>query len=90
MEVKLDFTDDEMKDYLLKTGKYKITSVKCMISNGWFSVSESSVEVAYPIGDTETEDWLMNIGGVPPIYVFDYLSISGVFTKEIKTKLLNL
>jgi hypothetical protein len=78
-----------MKDYLLKTGKYKITSVKCKISDGWFSVSESSVEVAYPIGDTETEDWLMNIG-VPAIYVFDFLSISGVFTKEIKTKLLNL
>jgi len=89
MEIKLDFTDDEMKDYLLRTGKYKITSVKCMASDGWlFSISESSVEVAYPIGDNETEDWLMNIG-VPPIYEFDDLRISTVFTKEIKTKLLN-
>ena len=88
MVIKLDFTDDEMKDYLLRTGKYKITSVKCMESDGFWSVSESSVEVAYRIGDTETEDWLANIG-VPIKHVFDWVSISGVFTREIKTKLLN-
>jgi len=88
MGFKLEFGEDEMKNFLLKTGKYKIVSVKCQLADFW-SVVEGSVEVAYPIGDTETENWIMN-AGIQPKYVFDYLSISGVFSKEIKSKLLNL
>lgn len=88
MGFKLDFGDDEMRDFLLKTGKYKIISVKCLVADFWFS-SEGSVEVAYPIGDTETENWIMSVG-TQPIHVFEHLSISCVFNREFKTKLLNL
>ena len=88
MEVKLDFTDDEMKNFILKTGKYKVTTAKCMGGN-FFLPTEEIIEVAYPIDDTETENWIMSIGE-QPIYVFDHLSILGVFHRDLKSKLLNL
>jgi hypothetical protein len=88
MEVKLDFGNDEMKNFILKTGKYKITNVKCL-SWSFLQGTEEIIEVAYPIDDVETEKWIMSVG-VQPIHVFDHLSILGVFYKELKSKLLNL
>ena len=86
--MQLDFTNDEMKNFILKTGKYKITNVKCL-TYGFLQGEEIIIEVAYPIDDTETEKWIMSVG-VQPIHVFDHLSILGVFYKEFKSKLLNL
>lgn len=88
MEVKLDFTNDEMRNFILKTGKYKITNVKCL-SWSFLQGTEAIIEVAYPIDDIETENWIMSVG-VKPTHVFDHLSILGVFYKELKSKLLNL
>jgi hypothetical protein len=88
MEVKLDFGDDEMKNFILKTGKYKITTAKCMGGN-FFMPTEEIIEVAYPIDDTETEKWIMSIGA-QPVYIFDHLSILSVFCRELRSKLLNL
>jgi hypothetical protein len=88
MEVKLDFTNDEMKNFILKTGKYKITNVKSL-SWGFLQGTEAIIEVAYPIDDIETENWIMSVG-VQPTHVFDHFSILSVFHKEFKSKLLNL
>ena len=86
--MQLDFTNDEMKNFILKTGKYKITNVKCL-TYGFLQGGEVIIEVAYPIDDTETENWIMSIG-VQPIHIFDHLSILSVFYREFKSKLLNL
>ena len=88
MEVKLDFGDDEMKNFILKTGKYKITTAKCMGGN-FFMPTEEIIEVAYPIDDIETENWIMSVG-VKPAHVFDHLTILNVFHREFKNKILNL
>ena len=88
MEVKLDFGNDEMKNFILKTGKYKITTAKCMGGN-FFMPKEEIIEVAYPIDDTETEKWIIS-AGVQPVYIFDHLSILSVFCRELRSKLLNL
>lgn len=88
MEVKLDFGNDEMKNFILKTGKYKITAAKCMGGN-FFIPTEELIEVVYPIDDVETEKWIMSVG-VQPIHVFEHLSILSVFCRELRSKLLNL
>lgn len=88
MEVKLDFTDDEMRNFILKTGKYKITNVKCL-SWSFLQGTEAIIEVAYPIDDIETENWIMSVG-VKPTYVFGHLTILNVFQREFKNKILNL
>jgi hypothetical protein len=88
MEVKLDFGDDEMKNFILKTGKYKIAFIKCSTGN-FFMPTEEIIEVVYPIDDIETEKWIMSVG-VQPRYVFDHLSILSVFCRELRSKLLNL
>jgi len=88
MEVKLDFTDDEMRNFILKTGKYKIINVKCL-SWSFLQGGETIIEVAYPIDDIETENWIMSVG-VKPAYVFDHLTILNVFQREFKNKILNL
>ena len=89
MEVKLDFTNDEMKNFILKTGKYKITNVKSL-SWSFLQGTETIIEVAYPIDDIETENWIMSAGALAPTHVFDHFSILSVFHKEFKSKLLNL
>lgn len=88
MEVKLDFTDDEMRNFILKTGKYKITNVKCL-SWSFLQGEEAIIEVAYPIDDIETENWIMSVG-VKPTHVFGHLTILNVFQREFKNKILNL
>ena len=88
MEIKLDFTNDEIRSFILKTGKYKITNVKCL-SWGFLQGTETIIEVVYPIDDIETENWIMSVG-VQPTHVFDHFSILSVFHKEFKSKLLNL
>jgi hypothetical protein len=92
--MQLDFTNDEMRNFILKTGKYKITNIKCL-TYGFLQGYEVDIEVAYPIDDFETEKWIMSIS-VQPILeicespVLDPFKILNVFQREFKSKLLNL
>ena len=90
MEVKLDFTDDEMKYFILKTGKYKVISVNSLDGVPWFEEWEETVEVAYLIDDIETEKWIMSGNKYTREFIDKNLLISDVFEREFKSKLLNL
>jgi hypothetical protein len=90
MEVKLDFTDDEMKYFILKTGKYKVISVNSLDGVPWFLEWEETVEVAYLIDDIETEKWIMSGNKYTREFIDKNLLISDVFEREFKSKLLNL
>jgi len=87
MGFKLDFTNDEMKNFILKTGKYKITSVKAL-GGSIFRPAEQIIEVAYLIDDIETEKWIMS--GNKYEYDLKNFFISDVFEREFRSKLLNL
>jgi hypothetical protein len=87
MGFKLDFTNDEMKNFILKTGKYKTTSVKAL-GGSIFRPAEQIIEVAYLIDDIETEKWIMS--GNKYEYDLKNFFISDVFEREFKSKLLNL
>jgi hypothetical protein len=93
--MQLDFTNDEMRNFILKTGKYKITNVKCFnpVPGNWYNgfrytEEEVYVEVAYLIDDIETEKWLFN----SEYKRKDILEgkIEWAFRTEMKNKLLNL
>ena len=90
MEVKLDFTDDEMKYFILKTGKYKVISVNSLDGVPWYEEWEETVEVAYLIDDIETEKWIMSGNKYTREFIDKNLLISDVFEREFKSKLLNL
>ena len=90
MEVKLDFTDDEMKNFILKTGKYKVISVNSLDGVPWYGEWEETVEVAYLIDDIETEKWIMSGNKYTREFIDKNLLISDVFEREFKSKLLNL
>ncbi len=90
MEVKLDFTDDEMKYFILKTGKYKVISVNSLDGVPWYYEWEETVEVAYLIDDIETEKWIMSGNKYTREFIDKNLLISDVFEREFKSKLLNL
>jgi len=87
MGFKLDFTNDEMKNFILKTGKYKTTSVK-VLGGSIFRPAEQIIEVAYLIDDIETEKWIMS--GNKYEYDLKNFFISDVFEREFRSKLLNL
>jgi hypothetical protein len=89
MEVKLDFTNDEMKNFILKTGKYKVISVNGL-SGGIFEEWEETIEVAYLIDDIETEKWIMSGNKYIGEFQLKNLLISDIFEREFKSKLLNL
>jgi hypothetical protein len=94
--MEFNFGYDEMKNFILKTGKYKIVNVKCFkqVPSNWYNgfrymEEEVYVEVAYLIDDIETEKWLFN----GEYKRKDYLqgrTIESAFYKEMKNKLLNL
>ena len=90
MEIKLDFTDDEMKYFILKTGKYKVISVNSLDGCPWIGEWEETIEVAYLIDDIETEKWIMSGNKYTREFVDKNLLISDVFEREFKSKLLNL
>ena len=94
--MEFNFGYDEMKNFIIKSGKYKIVNVKCFnqVPGNWYNgfrytEEEVYVEVAYLIDDIETEKWLFNDGYKRKDYLTSY-SINGVFYKEMKNKLLNL
>ena len=84
----ISFDYNEMKNFILHTGKYKITNVKSL-SWSFLQGTETIIEVAYPIDDIETENWIMSVD-VKPTHVFDHLTILSVFEKEFKSKILDL
>ena len=94
--MEFNFGYDEMKNFIIKSGKYKIVNVKCWYfpprnwSNSFQLVQEEDyMEVAYLIDDIETEKWLFN----GEYKRKDYLqgrTIESAFYKEMKNKLLNL
>jgi hypothetical protein len=97
--MEFNFGYDEMKNFIIKSGKYKIVNVKCWYflprswSNSFQLVQEEDyMEVAYLIDDIETEKWLLDntlTSDKRKDYLTSY-SINSVFYKELKNKLLNL
>ena len=97
--MEFNFGYDEMKNFIIKSGKYKIVNVKCWYfpprnwSNNFQLVQEEDyMEVAYLIDDIETEKWLLDntlTSDKRKDYLTSY-SINGVFYKEMRNKLLNL
>ena len=94
--MQLDFTNDEMRNFILKTGKYKIVNVKCFnpVPGNWYNgfrytEEEVYVEVAYLIDDIETEKWLFN-DGYKRKDILQGRTVESAFYKEMKNKLLNL
>jgi hypothetical protein len=97
--MEFNFGYDEMKNFIIKSGKYKILNVKCWYflprnwSNNFQLVQEEDyMEVAYLIDDIETEKWLLDntlTSDKRKDYLTSY-SINGVFYKEMRNKLLNL
>jgi hypothetical protein len=93
--MEFNFGYDEMKNFILKTGKYKIVNVKCFkqVPSSWYNgfrytEEEVYVEVAYLIDDIETEKWLFN-GEWKGNYMLQG-RIESAFHTEMKNKLLNL
>ena len=94
--MEINFGYDEMKNFIMKGGKYKIANVKCFnqVSGNWYNgfrytEEEVYMEVAYLIDDIETEKWLFN----GEYKRKDYLqgrTVESAFYKEMKNKLLNL
>ena len=94
--MEINFGYDEMKNFIMKGGKYKIANIKCFnqVSGNWYNgfrytEEEVYMEVAYLIDDIETEKWLFN----GEYKRKDYLqgrTVESAFYKEMKNKLLNL
>ena len=94
--MEFNFGYDEMKNFIIKSGKYKIVNVKCFnqVPGNWYNgfrytEEEVYMEVAYLIDDIETEKWLFN----GEYKRKDYLqgrTVESAFYKEMKNKLLNL
>jgi len=88
--MEFNFGYDEMKNFILKTGKYKVISVNSLDGVPWYEEWEETVEVAYLIDDIETEKWIMSGNKYTREFIDKNLLISDVFEREFKSKLLNL
>ena len=95
--MEFNFGYDEMKNFIIKSGKYKIVNVKCFnqVPGNWYNgfrytEEEVYVEVAYLIDDIETEKWIMSGNKYTREFIDKDLLISDVFEREFKSKLLNL
>ena len=93
--MEFNFGYDEMKNFILKTGKYKIVNVKCFkqVPSNWYNSfryteEEVYVEVAYLIDDIETEKFLLTYNKRESDLL--QYTINCAFYKEMKNKLLNL
>jgi len=96
--MEINFGYDEMKNFIIKGGKYKIVNVKCFnqVPGNWYNgfrytEEEVDMEVAYLINDIETEKWLFDERYYKK-RKDDLMmwSIESAFYKEMKNKLLNL
>ena len=95
MDISFDY--NEMKNFILHTGKYKIVNVKCFIllPNSWYNqfreeFEEVNVEVAYLIDDIETEKWIFDERKIKWKDDLWEWSIESVFYREYKSKILDL
>jgi hypothetical protein len=95
--MEFNFGYDEMKNFILKTGKYKIVNVKCFIqapgswSNAFRTIEEEvDMEVAYLIDDIETEKWIFDERYRKRKDELMRWSIESVFYREFKSKILDL
>jgi hypothetical protein len=93
--MEINFGYDEMKNFIIKSGKYKIVNVKCFnqVSGNWYNgfrytEEEVYVEVAYLIDDIETEKWLFNGEYKRKDILQGRIELA--FHTEMKNKLLNL
>ena len=94
--MEINFGYDEMKNFIMKGGKYKIANIKCFnqVSGNWYNgfrytEEEVYMEVAYLIDDIETEKWLFN-GEYKRKDILQGRNVESAFYKEMKNKLLNL
>ena len=95
--MEFNFGYDEMKNFILKTGKYKIVNVKCFIqapgswNTGFRNIEEEvDMEVAYLIDDIETEKLIFEERYRKRKDELMMWSIQSVFYREYKSKILNL
>ena len=93
----ISFDYNEMKNFILHTGKYKIVNVKCFIqvpgswNNGFRNIEEEvDMEVAYLIDDIETEKWIFEERYRKRKDELMRWSIQSVFYREYKSKILDL
>ena len=90
MIMTVNFTYDEMKKFILKNGQYQITTVKYIHTYKEYHnrvvEEERSIEIAYP-SDIDIENFL---AGKSERAHFDKWSITSVFGRELKNKLLDL
>ena len=94
--MEINFGYDEMKNFIIKGGKYKIVNVKCFSwiypnpSNNWqYTEEEEFIEVAYQIGDITSEEWLCNGENKRKDSLMMW-NVELAFHTEMKNKLLNL
>jgi hypothetical protein len=94
--MEINFGYDEMKNFIIKGGKYKIANVKCFSwiypnpSNNWqYTEEEEFIEVAYQIDDIASEEWLCNGENKRKDSLMMW-NVESAFYKEMKNKLLNL
>ena len=94
--MEINFGYDEMKNFIIKGGKYKIANVKCFSwiypnpSNNWqYTEEEEFIEVAYQVGDIVSEEWLRNGENKRKDSIMMW-NVESAFYKEMKNKLLNL
>jgi hypothetical protein len=93
----ISFDYNEMKNFILKTGKYKIVNVKCfnLIPGSWinrftYQEEEIEIEVAYLTDDIESEKWIFDKAYMKRKEDYYMFTIESVFYREFKSKLLNL
>jgi len=94
--MEINFGYDEMKNFIIKGGKYKIVNVKCFnpvhpnpFNNWQYTEEEEYIEVAYQIGDIASEEWLCNGENKRKDSLMMW-NVESAFYKEMKNKLLNL
>ena len=95
--MEINFGYDEMKNFIIKGGKYKIVNVKCFNPvhpnpyNNWqYTEEEEYIEVAYQIGDIASEEWLLDERYPKRNDSLMMWNVESAFYKEMKNKLLNL
>ena len=93
----ISFDYNEMKNFILHTGKYKIVNVKCfiLVAGSWYNQfrreeEEVDTEVAYLIDDIETEKCIFDERYRKRKDELMMWSIESVFYREFKSKILNL
>ena len=95
MDISFDY--NEMKNFILHTGKYKIVNAKCFILllgswyNGFRNIEEEvDMEVAYLIDDIESEKWIFDERYRKIKDELMGWSIESVFYREYKSKILEV